>query len=637
MKLKRIMSLLLCIILIVTSNLHGLSAVQAAETISEAEDEGQYEVETEESYEDTQTQETEEIVENDMAVETYLEEESDGVRDEEENNEIYIEEEESSYGRSATGSVAINETNFPDEGFREYIKRSFDKDRDNVLSESERGAVTGIDVDYKNISSLKGIEYFTVLEYLSCYNNALTSLDVSKNTTLTTLVCDGNALSSLDISKNLELQYLFCSSNKLTSLNISEATALEGLLCSSNYLTNLDISRNIALKWIICSENSLASLDVSKNAALEELHCSDNKLTSLTGLGNLTKLYSFDVSNNLLTVLPDMTGLTDLEAYDYEIRDHFGVTSLKNNYLSESEIRKKLPTQLLENTTWLQTQIDSQYKIAKPTALTLSIPSASSIKLSWTKASDVSGYEVWYATSKAGTYQKAKTTTASGYTQTGLKAGTTYYYKIRSYKTVSGVKVYGAYTSVTSKKLTVPTPKNVKVTNSSATSLKISWSKVADASGYEIYCATSKTGTYSKIKTITSGTTVSYTNKSLKNNKTYYYKVHAYRTVNGVKKYSSYCSILSKKVSLAKTTLTAATKSKTSIKLSWTKVSGATKYEIYRSTSKNGTYKKIKTVTTVSYTNTKLTSNKTYYYKVKAVQGSYKSAYSEVQSTKTTK
>ena len=274
---------------------------------------------------------------------------------------------------------------------------------------------------------------------------------------------------------------------------------------------------------------------------------------------------------------------------------------------------------------------------AQPTALKLSVASASSMKITWAKATGVSGYEVWYATSENGTYKNTKTTSESNYTQTGLKAGTTYYYKIRSYKTVSGIKVYSAYTSVTSKKLTVPKPTNVKLANSDATSLKISWSEVADASGYEIHRATSETGKHSKIETITSGTIVSYTNKNLTNNKTYYYKIRAYKTVSGVKKYSSYCSILSKKVTLAKPTLTAAAKSKTSIKLSWAKVPGATKYEIYRSTSKNGTYKKIKTVTTVSYTNTKLTSDKTYYYKVKAVQDSYKSIYSAVKWAKTSK
>lgn len=192
--------------------------------------------------------------------------------------------------------------------------------------------------------------------------------------------------------------------------------------------------------------------------------------------------------------------------------------------------------------------VSCQIPVTKPTGLKLSVASASSMKISWTKASGVSGYEVWYAASENGTYNNIKTTTKTSYTQTGLKAGTTYYYKIRSYKTVSGIKVYGEFTTVKSMKLTVPTPKNVKLTGSSANSLKVSWSKVSDASGYEIYRAMSKTGIYKKIKTITSGTTTSFTDKSLTKGKTYYYKIRAYKTIDGSKKYSSYSDIISKKV-----------------------------------------------------------------------------------------
>ncbi|WP_455538673.1 hypothetical protein [Terrisporobacter sp.] len=64
--------------------------------------------------------------------------------------------------------------------------------------------------------------------------------------------------------------------------------------------------------------------------------------------------------------------------------------------------------------------------------------------------------------------------------------------------------------------------------------------KISGASGYEVYRATSKSGKYSKIKTITKNSTVSYINSSLTKNKTYYYKVISYRTVSGKKIYSSY-------------------------------------------------------------------------------------------------
>jgi hypothetical protein len=90
------------------------------------------------------------------------------------------------------------------------------------------------------------------------------------------------------------------------------------------------------------------------------------------------------------------------------------------------------------------------------------------------------------------------------------------------------------------------TVKSVK--SSKAKKATITWSKVTGADGYEVYQATSKSGTYSKVKTVTKGSTVSYTKGSLKSGKTYYYKVRAYKTIDGKKVYGSYSAVKSVKV-----------------------------------------------------------------------------------------
>ena len=96
---------------------------------------------------------------------------------------------------AAEDTVAINETNFPDPNFRSWLQSEYGDSA--VISQ-----VTRIDVFNKSISDLKGIEYFSVLTFLDCDNNQLTSLDVSKNTWLTRLYCFANQLTSLDISRN---------------------------------------------------------------------------------------------------------------------------------------------------------------------------------------------------------------------------------------------------------------------------------------------------------------------------------------------------------------------------------------------------------------------------------------------------
>ena len=160
----------------------------------------------------------------------------------------------------------------------------------------------------------------------------------------------------------------------------------------------------------------------------------------------------------------------------------------------------------------------------------------------------------------------------------------------------------------------------IKTSSNSYNSNKITWSKLNNADGYEIYRSTSKSGTYKSIKSITNGSTVSYTDKSLTTGSTYYYKVRAYRTVDKKKVYSSYSSVVSAKPVL-KTPSVKLTSGSKKATIKWEKISGASGYEVYRATSKSGKYSKIKTITknsTVSYVNSSLTKNKTYYYKVRA-------------------
>ena len=199
-------------------------------------------------------------------------------------------------------SVEINETNFPDETFRQYVKVNFDKDGNDVLSPQEIAEVTEINVYNKSISDLTGIKYFTELETLMCYSNRLTSLDVSGCTELKGLICYNNQLAELDVSENAALVELNCLNNDLTSLDVSDCTALTYLDCSDNRLTSLDVSKNTALGWLNCSENQLRSLDVSKNTALGSLYCSGNRLTSLD-LSQNTNLKSLYCSENQLTSL----------------------------------------------------------------------------------------------------------------------------------------------------------------------------------------------------------------------------------------------------------------------------------------------------------------------------------------------
>ena len=208
------------------------------------------------------------------------------------------------------GPVYISDLIFPDETFLNYVKR-FDKDHNGTLYPAERYAVTEIDVNDKNITSLKGIEFFPNLKKLDCGHNRLTSLDVSKNTVLQELVCWENQLASLDVSQNTALQELECFENQLTSLDVSQNPALQKLSCWDNRLKELDVSKNTELTYLKCSYNRLKELDVSRNTELTYLDCSYNRLTELDVSQNtkLTALYF--VANQITSLQADnCTNLT---------------------------------------------------------------------------------------------------------------------------------------------------------------------------------------------------------------------------------------------------------------------------------------------------------------------------------------
>jgi len=95
------------------------------------------------------------------------------------------------------------------------------------------------------------------------------------------LWCYNNQLTSLDVSGATSLQYLKCYNNQLTSLDVSNNPALTSLYCNDNQLTSLDVSANANLRTLYCSNNLLTSLDFSSNNAFGELDCSNNQLSCL--------------------------------------------------------------------------------------------------------------------------------------------------------------------------------------------------------------------------------------------------------------------------------------------------------------------------------------------------------------------
>ena len=208
----------------------------------------------------------------------------DGIMEEISTNEPEKEDKESE------GELTIDATHFPDVGFRNYVLEYVDQDKNERLSQEELDARTGISVKRSQIQSLAGIEYFTKLEELSCDNNRLSSLDVSRNLNLKMLCCDNNQLSSLDVSSNPKLYWLFCSRNRLSRLDVGNNQNLGFLNCALNPLGSIDLRKNANLVYLIISYRTDMALDLSHNEKLDRIYLfadAQNQVldfTKITGL-----------------------------------------------------------------------------------------------------------------------------------------------------------------------------------------------------------------------------------------------------------------------------------------------------------------------------------------------------------------
>lgn len=269
-------------------------------------------------------------------------------------------------------------------------------------------------------------------------------------------------------------------------------------------------------------------------------------------------------------------------------------------------------------------------QLETPSNVTAKDSGMEAITIKWNKVPNATRYSILRSeTGTAGTYKKIATTTSgssTSYVDNSCEYNKTYYYIVRAFGTsaVTHKKTHSEDSAAVSAKSTTPSKLSTPVVNVQGTAyntIKISWKRIANAEEYQIYRSRTKTGGYSRLKRITKGSTTSYNDSSCSFNTTYYYKIIAHGTSANGKDMRSAASV---PVS-AKTVLPAPSFSVTSAdyrthKISWNKVSGASGYRIFRATSKNGSYKNIKTTTkssTTSWNSSGLTAGKTYYYKIR--------------------
>ena len=240
------------------------------------------------------------------------------------------------------------------------------------------------------------------------------------------------------------------------------------------------------------------------------------------------------------------------------------------------------------------------------------------VKLTWNKVGGAAKYQVLVKTSKTGTWQKVYTTANTSYTYSKAESGKTYYMTVKAVDSTG--KIISDYNTTGLNIKFLSQPELSKISKTS-TGVKLTWSKVSGASKYQVLAKTSKSGEWKKVYT-TSNTSYTYTKAQSGK--------YCYMTVKAVASDGSTVSAynttgLNVKF-LSQPAVSKLSNTSKGVKVTWNKVTGAEKYQVYVKTSKDGTWKSIGTTTNTSCTYTKAQSGKTYYFTVKALADDGKTA-----------
>ena len=270
---------------------------------------------------------------------------------------------------------------------------------------------------------------------------------------------------------------------------------------------------------------------------------------------------------------------------------------------------------------------------ATPTGLAVSGPTSSTLNVAWNSSSGATSYQVYRDTSSTGNFAtNVYNSSGTSFTDNGLTASTTYYYKVKATNTY-GSSVLSAYASgaTTSGGSAPATPTGLAVSGPTSSTLNVAWNSSSGATSYQVYRDTSSTGNFTTNVYNSSGT--SFTDNGLTASTTYYYKVKATNTY-GSSVLSAYASGATTSGGSAPATPTglavpSANWTSSSLYIQWNASSGATSYQLYSDTSSTGNFSTlVYNGTGTSYTNSSLSAPQTYFYEVKATNSYGSSALS---------
>jgi len=253
-----------------------------------------------------------------------------------------------------------------------------------------------------------------------------------------------------------------------------------------------------------------------------------------------------------------------------------------------------------------------------PTGLSAAAGNAQ-VALTWTASSGATSYNVKRSTTSGSGYVTIGSASTTSYTDTTAANGTTYYYVVSE---VNGAESPNSTEVAATPEPPIPATPTGLAATAGNNQVGLTWNSSSGATSYNVGRSTTSGSGYA---TIASPSTANYTDPTAVNGTTYYYVVAAVNG-GGTSANSGQVAATPEPPIPATPTGLAATAGNNQVGLTWNASSGATSYNVGRSTTSGSSYATIASPATANYTDTATVNGTTYYYVVAAVNGGGTSA-----------
>ena len=492
----------------------------------------------------------------------------------------------------------ITEKMIPDANFRKYVMDYCDMDEDGVVRAEELSLVVGLSLGELGIKDLKGIEYFTNLQYLYCEKNQISRVDLSKNTCLEEISIYDNQLKSLDLSKLPNLSYLDCRFNNLDVSKVKLPSSLE-----QKYMTPQKSYKDIQVKDGYLPFSLLDGYVYDPNSHLLNIEggtLSSNekgiRLNQAVGQQEIRiSLSLFDWENvigtctvkvNSVNTVPTVATPKLLKvSSDYRNRIYWNQVKNASGYRVYRKKEGSSSWTIIENTsaaayrytdsnavpgqTYIYTVraktilngktiwsgfdpkgLKAKASIKTPVLKSAKAVAYNKIQVTWEAVSGATAYRVYRKTAGGGWKSVAYLrNSVSSFGDTGIVTGASYTYTVRACRKINGKNYYGGYDKKGKSATASLSAGNLISTKTQSGKQTIEWKKISGASGYQLQYASSASAAFHTLKTVNASDT-SYTYKVSSTTMKRYYRVRAYRVVDkktGKKVYGAFSKAKSMK------------------------------------------------------------------------------------------